>query len=386
MTDDTMRSSAATSPQANAPDASLRIAVLVNALSGGGAEAVATGWVTGLKAGGHEASLLVTSRRPQAPDSLDAADGGAHFLLERTDSRWKLPWALRQAFIRANYDYVISVSTFQNLLALIALPDRSESVIISEHNVPSILLRRQGLSQRAQLAMARLLYRRSGGAIGVSHAVLTDLRTTFRMPPERLAFLPNPIFQTTKAVTRRRIERVHVVVPGRIVQQKNPERALEAVAILKRRGVSVSISFIGDGPLAASTAAKGAQLGVETSVTPWDADWSTKWSGTGAVVLLASHIEGLGNVLVEAAEAGLRTVAPSTALGVGDSIVPGLTGVFALNDTAEALAEALLEGAAISDPTVSDWYEQFTVSSAHRKLELLISIIASRRPADSSAR
>jgi glycosyltransferase involved in cell wall biosynthesis len=87
-----------------------------------------------------------------------------------------------------------------------------------------------------------------------------------------------------------------------------------------------------------------------------------------AVVLLPSPCEGFGNVLVEAAAAGVPSVAISSALGVADAVVPGLTGELALSDDPGDVADAVEKAATLS-VDAGAWLERFSVDNS---VELLL--------------
>ena len=85
--------------------------------------------------------------------------------------------------------------------------------------------------------------------------------------------------------------------------------------------------------------------------------------------------------LTEAAAAGIPCVAPSSALGVADAIVPGLTGVLALSARPEDLADGVLEATALPSPVALEgWLSRFSDSSAVDGLERVLKrVVADRR-------
>jgi glycosyltransferase involved in cell wall biosynthesis len=89
-------------------------------------------------------------------------------------------------------------------------------------------------------------------------------------------------------------------------------------------------------------------------------------------------VEGLGNVLIEAAATGIPSVASSRALGVADAIVPGITGELALTDDPQAYADAVLRAAPLqlnSPVDLGAWLERFSPArSTGILLDALIAI------------
>ena len=80
--------------------------------------------------------------------------------------------------------------------------------------------------------------------------------------------------------------------------------------------------------------------GVPFAVGGWSGDWAAA-TPPDAVAVLPSYREGFGNVLVEAALAGIPSVAVSNAYGVADALVPTITGELAPFGTPDALAGAI---------------------------------------------
>jgi glycosyltransferase involved in cell wall biosynthesis len=155
---------------------------------------------------------------------------------------------------------------------------------------------------------------------------------------------------------------LHLVHVGRHVAQKRPHLFLEVIQELVGRGVAVRGSVIGDGPMRESTELKSAELGLDVSFLGWREPWWEAVSNVDCLVLTA-NVEGLGNVLIEAAATGIPSVASSRALGVADAIVPGITGELALTDDPQAYADSVLRAAALdldSPSNVGAWLERFS--------------------------
>ncbi|MGZ6827616.1 MAG: glycosyltransferase, partial [Mycobacteriales bacterium] len=98
----------------------------------------------------------------------------------------------------------------------------------------------------------------------------------------------------------------------------------------------------------------------------------------GDVLVLPSLQEGFGNVLVEAAECGVPSVAASQALGVADAVLPGVTGVLAASGSAAHLADAVEQARRLPplDPDlVLRWSGGFSPEVAAQVLEKVLDAV-----------
>ncbi|MCH2133543.1 MAG: glycosyltransferase [Phycisphaerales bacterium] len=142
---------------------------------------------------------------------------------------------------------------------------------------------------------------------------------------------------------------LRILSVGRFVEKKGFEDGLEAVALLKQRGLDIRYQLIGDGPLEQPLRAKAAELGLEGTVeflgyVPND---------QVPKVLAESHVlfapsvraadgdeEGTPVVIIEAMIAGLPVVASRHA-GIPYIVEDGVTGFLAEEHQPEVLADHL---------------------------------------------
>lgn len=337
---------------------------------GGGAEEVARGWLSAWRQSGLAVGIVFAT--PGAVGRSGIEDDQVVALARRT-SEGLASFVLRLRHLLKGRPEVavVSVLTWQNLLTLCATVGLKNEVVISEHNLPSVMLRGAGMRRSMQRALCYLLYHRANMAIGVSHAVATDLRTNYRVQPARTWVMPNVIQVMGASAGRLPSESrvqpgtgIRLLVPGRLVAQKRPHFALNVASHL---GDGCEVVYVGDGPLQADLSRHARSAGVSVRLEPWREDWA-EWarlecSGT-PVVFLGSDVEGFGNVLVQATARQLPTVAPATALGVGDAVIPGMTGYLYNAMDPEDAATAVRAAARLdSDTYVSVWLHQFGVDA-----------------------
>jgi glycosyltransferase involved in cell wall biosynthesis len=170
---------------------------------------------------------------------------------------------------------------------------------------------------------------------------------------------------------------ISVVLPSRLVDWKRPLLAAAVADELVRRGRKVEILAFGTGPLQAEFERQTARMGIPVRLNGWVDLWMADLPAS-AVVLLPSRCEGLPNVLVEAAAAGLPSVAVSSALGVADALVPGLTGELAISDDPSDVADAVEKAANLS-VDAGAWLERFSVDKSVEYLLAVFEHVRRRR-------
>lgn len=356
----------------------MKIGVLVHDLKGGGAEAVTQLWIAQLQMHGHEVVVFVYG--PNATASATGLPRTLVFPQRSRVARWTtLAWWLRRWARRLELDVLISVLDFSNTVALLSGIASKRPVVISEHSAPTLLWRHKGFGGLARRSAARLLYPRATIAIAVSHAAATDLRVGLSVSARRIVVLPNPVWGVVHRVptgdrgAQASAAGRRLLVVGRCAPEKQMERALEVIKELRRRGLNWSGCVIGDGPTRMKLEAQAEKDGLPVQFEGWVQPWQ-HLARQGDVMLVTSDLEGFGNVLVEAAALGIPSVAPSSALGVADAILPELTGILSASNDTQDLADAVLRAALlrINAGAVRPWLERFSPEAAGRRLEMVL--------------
>lgn len=238
--------------------------------------------------------------------------------------------------------------------------------------------------------VARRLFRRAAKATAVSEYLKGRLdvisgvdATVLPMPYDDKKFRPFPM-PPADAIPR-------VTCIGRFIERKGHTFLLDAVALLKARGVVVELELVGDGPLRGS---------LEEQVRKLDIEGIVRWTGNiphrdipevirnSYMVVMPSvrdwkgEVEGLGMVLVEASACG-RPVIGTDLAGIKDAVRPGQSGLLIKPADAAALADAI--AMLVDDPDRASTFGEFGTTFASegfspaRQAERLASIIESVR-------
>ncbi|MGY1749256.1 glycosyltransferase [Modestobacter sp. SYSU DS0511] len=360
-------------------------------LHGGGAEYVARTWMAWLASQGHEVSAVLTGRPVDpafVPEGVEV-----HSVASRRGQIAKLR-ALRRVLLESRPDVALSLQMHANLMLINAarsLPGAQRPrVVISERNLVTLGLPSARLSHRVKVLAAKRQYRAADMTIAISHPVAAELVAAFRIGGDRVVVVPNPATAKVQSTPSRPVavsqdstsasagdSRVlTLALPCRLVGQKRPELALETAAELTRRGWHTNVVSFGGGPLLEQMLSHAARLGVDFHQRGWVEDWLAELDPLSTTILLPSAREGFGNVLVEAAAAGLPSVAVSGALGVADAIVPGISGELSLTESPSDLADAVLAARQISMTNIEPWLQHFSVDASGRKLERVLQAVA----------
>jgi glycosyltransferase involved in cell wall biosynthesis len=350
----------------------MRVCLLVNRVGGGGAELVGLRWAQGLADRGHDV-LLLTYDDPN-PGAVEGVRTVGHPCVSRSRRLLDLPGWVRQQIRDHGSEAAVGVMTFANLVLQSALAGTGIPVVLSEHNLPSNL-RAEGRGGRAKDGVARATYRRADAVVACSHSVAACMSARYGVPTDRLWIVPNPAGGVPRNLPVGPGGRLLFV--GRLVAQKRPDVFVDVLAALACRGRPTDGVVLGDGPLADRMRERAVRQGVSLELRGWQPDWRSH-ARAGDVVVLPSLQEGFGNVLVEAAECGLASVAVSQALGVADALLPGVTGVLSPSGSAEHLCDAVEHAWLLPSPDraqVASWSSRFSAASAAHALEQVLQAV-----------
>lgn len=354
----------------------MRVLINVPFISGGGAEFVATQWARFLAEAGDVVTLYTTHPRDD-----DAAPGGVALVKAKRGGILKQARDLA-AHLRAEpVDVVVSLMPYWNLMSILAVRSLGSGrprVLVSgrtfaKEGMDGV----EGDASPIQHWLARRAYRYSDLFIAISHPVGAEAVTEYRLHPGKVVVVPNPALAKVQdyldvagplsTVATSPNAHLDLVVPARLVAPKRPLVAIDVAVILSRDKAAfpggVTVHFFGSGPLEKSVRARADAAGVDVLMHGWVNNWFAECP-PGSVVLLPSIAEGFGNVLIEAAGAGLRSVVSSRCRGGADAVVPGITGELIAGDSPEEYASAVKASVGKGVHGANSWLQRFSRESS----------------------
>ncbi len=163
------------------------------------------------------------------------------------------------------------------------------------------------LEQPEARAMYDELLRRCAGVFAVGRAVRDPLVAAFPEHADRVRFIPNPVsFATTRDEPVTALRRWLFV--GGLIPRKGVLRLIEAFALCRAEDQTLTLTFVGEGPLQRQLEARAAELGVaETirftgAVPPQEA---LRLMREHDLLVHPSQFETFGMTVVEASAAGM---------------------------------------------------------------------------------
>jgi glycosyltransferase involved in cell wall biosynthesis len=351
----------------------MRVLIVVPFLSGGGAEFVAFQWARYLAGAGDVVTVYATHSRGDdvTPDgvALHRAVSGSFGCQVRD---------LRRYLRLVHVDVVLGMMPHWNILSIAAVRTlgrtRRPLVAISGRALAGGSRAILGRSFARREWLARRFYRLADCFVAISHPVAAEAIAEYGLSEERVVVVPNPALAKVEGILMHRDSglRAHgeldIVVPGRLAPEKRPLIAVDAAAAVQAASDSkVTLHFFGSGDLRDAVVARADALGVEVVMHGWAAQWFNECPPC-SVVLLPSLTEGFGNVLVEAAAAGFKSVVSSRCLGAADAVVPGITGELISGRSSADYASAIL---AISREPVRNadaWLQRFSFENSGKAL------------------
>ena len=131
---------------------------------------------------------------------------------------------------------------------------------------------------------------------------------------------------------------------GRVTQIKRPDRFLDVVSEIKRRGVDLDFFMAGDGELLGKCRERIVKQDLPVTILGWQSDIE-KVLSTADIVVLTSDNEGTPLSLIQAGMAGLPVVTTNVG-SVPEVVLDGVTGIvtaLGVREIADALEKLVLD-------------------------------------------
>jgi sugar transferase (PEP-CTERM/EpsH1 system associated) len=288
-------------------------------------------------------SAICSTTPAGALKQLVSSDVPVYGLNRRSGNDVRIIWSLQRLFRRERPDVVHTHgwgTLLEGMLAarLAGVP----SVIHGEHGTLQMKTYQRWLQRRAWTSADRVL--------SVSSRLAERMATTMQVPTERITTIRNGVDLSRFGSSDRGAARsglglsndtLVIGTVGRLVPVKDHATLLEAISLLTKRGVDVTLLVSGDGPLHATLQARVRDLGIEHSVRflGHRQDVEVVLAALD-VFVLSSVSEGLSNTILEAMASGLPVVATRVG-GAEELVVDGETGLLVEPGLPRKMAEAL---------------------------------------------
>lgn len=203
-------------------------------------------------------------------------------------------------------------------------------------------------------ALARRVFARASAITTVSRFLANDLARLLPGLGTRVEVLPMPldVEHFAAGALEARVEPPRILYAGNLVASKGVDVLIEAIALLRGRGVPCELRILGEGEELLALRALAERLRVAGSVVfspfvPQSAMPAEYGRSTVTVLPTRGNAEGLGLTLVEALLAGSAVVG-TAAGGIPEVVTHEVTGLVARDGDAADLAAQI--GRLLADP------------------------------------
>jgi glycosyltransferase involved in cell wall biosynthesis len=317
----------------------------IHSLASGGAERVLAKLADHWSQQGHSVTLVTNTPTDADTYPVDAkvarhslnSPEPSKTIVHAARNTWQRKRRLQKLLEQLHIDCVVAFMPIANYISLAASQKLAIPTIISERVHPEFL----GLSA-ARWHLAKRRYPSARQLVVLSELSARWFRDHTSV--SRISVIPNSISLPLQNSGGADInpddhipsDRRLVLSVGRLVEQKQPERVLEAYAQVIGQNSSWHLGMLGDGPESASLRALCNSLGIaeHTTFLPHAGNLQS-WYERADIFVSASKFEGSPNALLEAMACGCAVAAFDCLTGPGDIIRDRQNGLLIpLNDHA----------------------------------------------------
>ncbi|MDJ0571372.1 MAG: glycosyltransferase family 4 protein [Pleurocapsa sp. MO_192.B19] len=333
----------------------MKITLIIDSLTGGGAQRAAILLAEGLIARKHQVSLVTLFGQEldfyQLPETINRialkVAGESSNLIQAAKNnlhRWRY---LRQAIDSLQPDLVISFLDKTNILTLIACWGSKYPILVSEQNDPT-----QNDIGRPWSWLRRLVYPSASQVISCSQGVDNNWDW---LKSDRRTVIYNPLAVVAESSTNTELpekydpEQKTVVAMGRLTEQKGFDLLLDAFASIALRHSDWQLLILGEGEQRQKLEAQRDRLGLKDRlIMPGLISNPFPILKRCHLFVLSSRYEGFGNVIIEAMACDLPVISTDCPSGPGEIITNEENGILVPNRDRDSLAKAMTK--LMSDP------------------------------------
>jgi glycosyltransferase involved in cell wall biosynthesis len=245
-------------------------------------------------------------------------------------------------------------------------------------------------TSRTQRAWVRAFLRRATGVIALWEGAADDLARDFGVDRNKIHVIPRGVDPAAFSVASDRERRAAksglgigdaplVLTIGALAPEKRLHLAIDAVASMP----GVHLALAGSGPLESDLRAQAARLAPDRVHLLGQVDDVVPLLHAADLLLLTSSTEGMPGVVIEAAMAGVPTVAADVG-AVSEIIRDGMTGLVVPRDpTAREIAimldHGLADGPALGRAAREHCIEHFELSKVATRWREMLAMVAGHR-------
>ncbi len=331
----------------------MRIAVFLPSLEIGGVEKVMLNLLVGFSTRGHEVEVVLSSLNghyiTNLPRNIKIYNLNANRM-----SASIIPLA-RYLYLKKP-DVLISGKEYANVVSIIAkfMSQSSVRVIVTVHTTLSkhIIYATTFREKVIIPFMAKRLYPHAQHIVAVSSGVAKDLSKLFRIPPEYIAIINNPVV-SSELFSKAAIQISHpwfakgrppvIISVGRLTRAKDYGTLIKAFK--KVRGeINARLMILGDGEERLSLQRLINKLELESDVClPGFVDPPYPYLARSSLFVLSSIWEGLSTAIIEALALGIPVVSTDCQSSPREILDNGRYGKLVPVKNVDKLAEAIIE-------------------------------------------
>ena len=368
---------------------SLRIALFVSSLSGGGAERAMLEIAKGLSRRGLAVDLvLVMATGPylgDVPPEIRVVDLGSSKAITC------FPRFVRY-LRRERPNVVISSMVTQNIIAVVArmFGVRETAIAARRETTFTMELRHGGFKSRAKLRLERFLLRFADAVVTVSRAASDDLVQSAPQLAPQIRRIHNPV--VSPSLSEKASETVEhpwlqdsstpvVLAVGRLVPEKEYPTLLNAFAKVVLKSRPAKLVILGEGPERRSLRGLAKELAVSDVVDfPGFVTNPYAYMSRASIFVLSSLYEGLPTVVIEAMACGTPVVSTDCPSGPREILQNGTLGRLVPVGDWRALGQAILEtlDAPVESGRLIEAASEYSAESSIRQHFNLVSVLTER--------
>jgi glycosyltransferase involved in cell wall biosynthesis len=327
-----------------------KIAIFLPNLKGGGAEKVALLLSNEFVSQGFNVDILLTNADGELLAALDKRIN----VIDLKCSRLRNAFYPLLRYLKVEHpDALLAFMWPLTLLAVTAFKcaKLSGRVMTSDHTTFSQApLLKNNLIRKFFRSSLPLIYPFADARLAVSNGVADDLANLGRIKRDSIVVINNPVAASSTLFTTQKSQAVwqgfkgkKIVAVGALKWAKNYPLLLQAFAKLLEKE-NAMLTIVGQGELLIELENLTKELGIHKFVQfVGFSETPLSWMESSDLLVLSSHYEGFGNVIVEAMSVGTPVISTDCKSGPREILCDGKYGKLVPVGDVDALAQAMLQ-------------------------------------------